>query len=140
MMAVAADTLAQDLFAPRRRAAASLALWSHTVEALLVLHPTLSPEEALRLAGLAGGGEADALRVAQCMSGTDWDARLLRVLCGVLRLLKPPAPGSRVKVRPSVPVDVTAGNCGDPPPGRSALDRRVAVPVPESTDGSCAHG
>ncbi len=147
VMAVAADTLAQDLFAPRSGTAASLALRAHTVEALLVLHPTLPAVEALRLAGLAGGGglgpgpakqageasagEVDALRVAHCMSGPSWDSRLLRVLCGVLRLLAPPAPGARVTVR-SGQGDATARSCGDPPPGRSALDRRARTSLDEA--------
>jgi len=129
VMAVAADTLAQDLFAPRSGTAASLALRAHTVEALLVLHPTLPAAEALRLAGLAG--EVDALRVAYCMSGPSWDPRLLRVLCGVLRLMAPLAPGARVTVR-SGQGDVTVRSCGDPPPGRSALDRRARTSLDEA--------
>lgn len=121
----AAMGLALDLADPRS-VVETISLRAHAVEAILIADPATTPAEALRLVGLTG--PTAALEVAMEMHGPGWSDKLVRRIAGPLRLLAP-ARGNQMRLRPSGRADVTAAICGDPLPGRSALDRcRAATP------------
>ena len=126
----AAMGLALDLADPRS-VVETVSLRAHAVEAILVADPYTTPAEALRLAGLTG--PTAALEVAMEMHGPGWSDTLVRRIAGPLRLLAP-ARGTQLLLRPAGRVDVTAAICGDPLPGRSALDgSRAAKPAMKAT-------